>query len=107
MANCFNKEIEDKIFNLWNESCFPKILKVSKQRRAHLKERWKEHPDICQWKCLLKKMEESSFLKGANEKSWTASFDWLISNDTNWLKILEGKYDDRKKGKETIDARPR
>ena len=103
----FNKEIEREILGLWNKTSFQKILQISKERKKLLRARWKEHPDICQWKCLLKKMEESSFLKGANEKSWTASFDWLISNDTNWLKILEGKYDDRKKGKETIDARPR
>jgi len=103
----FNKEIEREILGLWNKTSFQKILQISKERKKHLRARWKEHPDISKWQALLSRMESSSFLKGQNEKNWAASFDWLISNDTNWLKILEGKYDDRKKGKETIDARPR
>jgi len=35
----------------------------------------------------------SDFLSGGGEKGWKASFDWFIANDTNVLKVLEGKYD--------------
>ena len=28
-----------------------------------------------------------------NDRGWKADFDWLIANDTNVLKVLEGKYD--------------
>ena len=38
--------------------------------------------------------EESEFLKGANNRNWMASFDWIIS-DSNLPKVLEGKYANR------------
>ena len=43
-------------------------------------------------------IERSALLKGLRppkiqgQKSWSASFDWLIDNDTNAVKINEGKY---------------
>ena len=33
------------------------------------------------------------FLQGKNTRGWKADFGWLIENDTNIYKILEGKYD--------------
>src|SRR5580704_12891005 len=33
------------------------------------------------------------FLCGEGPGGWCANFDWLIANDTNYLKILEGRYD--------------
>ena len=34
------------------------------------------------------------FLTGQNDRHWWADFDWLITNNTNLLKVLEGKYSD-------------
>jgi len=34
-------------------------------------------------------MSKSPFLTG---DGWKVSFDWLIENDTNYLKTLEGNY---------------
>jgi putative sterol carrier protein len=39
------------------------------------------------------KIEVSDFLKGST--GWRADFDFIIENDTNWQKILEGKYDNK------------
>lgn len=50
------------------------------------------------------KAENSSFLKGANSRNWTATFDWLIK-DGNMAKVLDGNFDD-KKGDEPHDAGP-
>ncbi len=33
-------------------------------------------------------MKNSTFLRGSNDRGWTASFDW-----NNFFKILEGRYD--------------
>jgi hypothetical protein len=33
------------------------------------------------------------FLCGAGPTGWRANFDWLVANNTNYLKILEGRYD--------------
>ena len=41
------------------------------------------------------KMEASDFLKGKNKYGWQASFDWVFKNSDNWIKILEGNYDNR------------
>ena len=41
-----------------------------------------------------KKAEKSDFLKGKNERNWTATFDWLIK-DSNMAKVLDGNYDNR------------
>ena len=35
---------------------------------------------------------KTPFLKGVNKRGWKVDFDWLIANDTNYVKVLEGKY---------------
>ena len=40
---------------------------------------------------MFTKAENSNFLKGKNDRSWTATFDWLI-NSTNMAKVLEDNY---------------
>ena len=43
----------------------------------------------------FQKISESDFCNGATGK-WTATFDWFFENEKNWLKVLEGNYDNRK-----------
>jgi hypothetical protein len=33
------------------------------------------------------------FLRGEGPTGWCANFDWLVADDTNYLKVLEGRYD--------------
>ena len=44
-------------------------------------------------------------MTGNNDRKWKADLDWLIKNDTNMLKVLEGKYNDggSKSGADTKD----
>ena len=42
----------------------------------------------------FRKISESDFCNGATGK-WTATFDWFFENEKNWLKVLEGNYDNR------------
>lgn len=44
---------------------------------------------------VLLKASKSDFLRGKNDRGWKMDFDWLISNDTNWVKVMEGKYDNK------------
>jgi len=44
---------------------------------------------------VFRKMEASDFLKEKNQFGWKASFDWVFKNSDNWMKILEGNYDNR------------
>ncbi|MDO5479100.1 MAG: hypothetical protein Q4G23_08055 [Clostridia bacterium] len=43
-------------------------------------------------KTAFEKVQESSFLKGDNERGWKASFDWVMKVD-NLIKVIEGNYD--------------
>ena len=45
---------------------------------------------------VFENAENSSFLKGSNDRNWSANFDWLIS-DKNMAKVLEGNYADKPK----------
>ena len=87
-----------KIKELYNEICtsLPSIRKMSERRRKHVGARWKEEKDIEVFREVFEKAENSSFLTGNNNRNWTADFDWIVKNDTNFNKILEGKYDNKR-----------
>ena len=34
------------------------------------------------------------FLRGQNARGWKANFEFLFRNDRNWLKVIEGGYQD-------------
>ena len=40
---------------------------------------------------MFRKLEESPFLLGENERCWRVDFDWLFRPD-NFIKVLEGKF---------------
>jgi hypothetical protein len=41
----------------------------------------------------VRRAARTPFLCGTNERNWRATFDWLIANDGNLRKVLEGRYD--------------
>ncbi len=96
---------EQSTVTTWNSFCdkYPtltKIKEVSNERRGHLKKRFMRE-SFRDFEKILEAIEGQPFLLNGNpnnekHKSWRVSFDWLISNDTNYLKVLEGKYKDKK-----------
>lgn len=68
-----------------------KVSKLSDERKKHINARIREF-DIDTVVTVFKKVGNSSFLNGDNDRRWKADFDWIF-NPTNFLKILEGKYD--------------
>lgn len=86
----------EKIMQLFNEICvsFPKVMQIDGQRRKAVSARWKTYKEIEVFETLFRKTEASSFLKGQNDRNWTADFDWIMK-PTNMTKVLEGKYEDR------------
>lgn len=48
---------------------------------------------------LFKKIVDSDFLRGDNNHQWVATFDWLFDSPKNWVKVLEGNYDNHRGGK--------
>ncbi len=89
-----------QIQELFNTLCpsFPRVISLGKTRRKHLQARWKQfNYDLSVFETAFKRVEASEFCKGKNDKNWKVSFDWLIQNDSNMVKVLEGKYDNRLK----------
>lgn len=86
-----------KIINMYNETCvsFPKLQKLSESRRKAIKARLHTY-SYEDFKTLFLKAEASDFLKGKNDRNWSATFDWLIK-DSNMTKVLEGNYDNKGK----------
>lgn len=75
-----------------------KINKITNARRNKIVSRIREMDNGLETaKEVLNRISLSPFLLGINERKWTVDFDWIISNDTNWVKVMEGKYDDKKK----------
>lgn len=72
-----------------------KVSKLSDQRKRHISARFKEfdYNTIIE---VIKRAGKSDFLCGVNQKAWKADFDWIF-NPTNFLKIMEGKYDNKLK----------
>ena len=87
----------DDFFNLWNEFATKnnkaKIAKLSDSRKKKIALRLKEYKNLLEiFTYVLKKSESSNFLLNGN----FYTFDWLFENDTNILKVYEGKYDNGK-----------
>lgn len=84
-----------QIVDLFNSIChsFPVIRSLSEARKKSIKARLNTY-SIDDFKTLFEKAEASSFLKGKNNRNWTANFDWLLK-DANMAKVLDGNYDDK------------
>lgn len=87
------------LVDLWNENCekLPKArTPVSASRLKKIQNRIRQVPDRETWISAIQSLTRSNFCNGANDRSWVATFDFLI-NPTSLDKILEGKYENRKK----------
>jgi len=94
------KEIRERvdyqlIVDMFNEICisFPSIRSLSDARKKAIRARFKTY-QLEDFQLLFQKAESSSFLKGGNDRNWSATFDWLIK-DSNMAKVLDGNYDDK------------
>ena len=90
----YNPLTIDPYADIWNifatERGLSTVQAINDSRRRKFKVRIREKPfDFLK---ILNKAKESNFLKNSN---WF-SFDWIIENDTNYLKILEGNYENEK-----------
>lgn len=91
-----------EIFDLWNEFAGkqPKLRKakvLNKSRAFKIQTRLKE--ELFDFKLILQAIEQQTFLINGNPNSekhsaWRVDLDWIIHNDTNYIKVLEFKYAD-------------
>lgn len=91
------KELSLSLSGLWNEIVAGVLATVrqpvSKEREKKSATRLKERP-LEEWREVFSAIITTPFLCGSNDRGWKADFDWIIANDGNAAKVLEGKYAD-------------
>ncbi len=87
-ANKVSKVDVDKIVAAWNATGLPEVFRVTDNRReliaAHVKAFGVDK--------VLEAIEKVSKSDFCHKGGW-CTFDWLMKNDDNMAKALEGKYD--------------
>lgn len=94
------------VIELYNTVCtsLPRVTIISPTRETMIQTRLKEfgYEKISE---VFHKAEASNFLTGKNGKSWRANFDWLMKA-SNFVKVLDGNYDNKGKSAESTDDLP-
>lgn len=88
-----------QVIALYHSVCtsYPSVKTLSEARRKAIKARLKIY-SLDDFRTLFEKAEASAFLKGGNDRNWTANFDWLIQ-DANMAKVIDGNYDKQQRPK--------
>lgn len=89
------KEKVKAVIDLYNEIClsYPKVKVISGKREKEILARLETY-SLEDLGTVFTNSESSSFMKGKNDRGWSANFDWMINED-NIVKILEGNYADK------------
>ena len=84
-----------EIIDLYNSVCgehLPKIIKKTDKIKNKIKARWETFNSLEEWKKVFETTISIPFMIGNNQRGWRADLRWLIENDDNPLKVLEGRY---------------
>lgn len=96
------------LYNLWNQTAegtpLPAVREFNSNRQKKCAARLKER-SLEEWGAIFSRMVDSPFLCGQSDRGWKADFDWIIDNDGNASKVLEGKYDRSGGGSKPSDNR--
>ena len=86
----YSQQVADK----WNEivKSLPKVIKVTETRRKAIKSR---SDSLDEFEQVFRKVQSSDFLSGRDGNWNGCGFDWVLKQ-SNWMKILEGNYDNKK-----------
>lgn len=90
------------LVKLWNENRgdLPETRQDTVKRRKLWQSRWKEKPDREYWQTCVRKLSESKFCRGDNDRGWVATVDFLLRPDTH-VKVYENRYADKESTNET------
>lgn len=91
----------EQIISLYHEILpeLPSVKVWNEKRRRLLQTRWREdekRQNVDYWKRLFMYISKSDFLMGRTNSGWQTSLEWML-NQTNFIKIIEGTYENRKK----------
>ena len=90
-------EISNKpqqLVDRYNAICtsLPRVVRLTDKRRRAVRLIHDKGYTPEQLDEVFRKAQSSSFCTGQNDRHWKADFDWLL-NESNLVKVLEGKYD--------------
>lgn len=86
-----------EIVTLYHELCpsLPRVAQLTDKRKQKLRSLWRFiEGDLDKIREVFENAEDSDFLSGRNGRWTGCNFDWLI-NTNNFVKVLEGSYNDR------------
>ena len=91
-------QVCEEIKNKWIKIAYEfdlsgKQLKINDKRKRAINNLLKEY-SLEEMLQAMGKIRTSNFLQGNNKTGWQISFDWF-TNKSNFLKVLEGNYDDK------------
>jgi hypothetical protein len=94
-----------RVKEAWNSLGLGQITTISAEtvRGRSLKARIKQN-GVDKVLEAVERVRRSSFLQGQNKRGWTITFDWFVKPN-NFLKVLEGQYDDRESSGAEPNAR--
>ena len=93
-------KIYSAFMDYWNtQKNLPKIKRFTPTRIIKFKARLKEDYFAENWRLIVQKISATPFLTGDNDRNWRADVSWILSNSDNYIKVMEGKYDNNKKSK--------
>ena len=112
LLNNERREIAQKIADLWNEHTaikepFAKVLKMTDARIKHAIARFKEIPELYNWRLMMIFIRENPQWNGENHTEkyqFIADFDWLLkpANATKVFEKVESGIDPNPKAKKKI-----
>lgn len=84
----------EEFANIWNRlrGKLPKVEKFTDSRKKKVRTRMNEGLTLDRFTEAVENCRVKPFLMGDNERGWTATFDWLVENDTNLEKAINNPY---------------
>jgi hypothetical protein len=80
-----------EIWNLYKGSSLPEVKSLSRSRMVKCQARAKNITED-EFRTIVQAAASTPFCRGENNRGWKVTFDWLIENDANALKVREGNY---------------
>lgn len=89
---------QSEAVGIFNEAAsrhgWPQVQKMNQPRISAISARLKECGGIEGWRHAIERAEASDLLSG-RKNDWNVTFDWL-TKPRNFIKVMEGNYDDNK-----------
>lgn len=91
----------EEVQNLFNTICifFKPCMTIGKSSLPKIKTLGQQYT-LDEIREVFERANNSKFLKGDNDRSWKATFDWIITPE-NFQKIMDGNYDNSEQQKST------